>query len=56
MEMINRKVPCEIYSRVVGYLRPLSQWHAGKIEEFKNRRVYRTPCIDELKDTVSASM
>ncbi|PIR58438.1 MAG: ribonucleoside triphosphate reductase, partial [Parcubacteria group bacterium CG10_big_fil_rev_8_21_14_0_10_35_15] len=29
------KQPCEVYSRVVGYLRPVSQWHAGKQQEFK---------------------
>ena len=28
---------CEIYSRVVGYLRPVSQWNDGKAEEFKTR-------------------
>ena len=28
---------CEVYSRVVGYLRPVSQWNKGKKEEFKNR-------------------
>jgi len=28
---------CEVYSRIVGYLRPLSQWHKGKIEEYKDR-------------------
>ncbi|MFA5086907.1 MAG: anaerobic ribonucleoside-triphosphate reductase [Candidatus Paceibacterota bacterium] len=28
----------EVYSRVVGYLRPVSQWNEGKQEEFKNRR------------------
>jgi anaerobic ribonucleoside-triphosphate reductase len=32
--------PCEIYSRVVGYLRPVKQWNKGKQEEFKMRRVY----------------
>ncbi len=32
---------CEIYSRVVGYLRPVSQWNAGKQEEFKLRKTYR---------------
>jgi ribonucleoside-triphosphate reductase len=30
----------EIYSRVVGYLRPLEQWHAGKREEFSRRAVF----------------
>jgi len=29
---------CEIYSRVVGYLRPVNQWNKGKREEFKMRK------------------
>lgn len=32
---------CEVYSRVVGYLRPVSQWNAGKQEEFKMRKTFR---------------
>ncbi len=31
----------EIYSRVTGYLRPVSQWNAGKQEEYKNRVNFR---------------
>jgi anaerobic ribonucleoside-triphosphate reductase len=31
---------CEIYSRVVGYLRPVKQWNKGKQEEFEMRRVF----------------
>ena len=31
----------EVYSRVVGYLRPLSQWNKGKQEEFKKRKVFK---------------
>ncbi|MDD1633908.1 MAG: ribonucleoside triphosphate reductase, partial [Methylococcaceae bacterium] len=31
---------CEVYSRVVGYLRPVKQWNRGKKEEFKLRKVY----------------
>lgn len=30
----------EIYSRVVGYLRPVNQWNKGKQEEFKLRRTF----------------
>lgn len=30
--------PCEIYSRIVGYLRPVSQWNDGKKAEFKLRK------------------
>ncbi|RLB88251.1 MAG: ribonucleoside triphosphate reductase [Deltaproteobacteria bacterium] len=32
--------PCEIYSRVVGYLRPVKQWNRGKQEEFKMRKTF----------------
>jgi ribonucleoside-triphosphate reductase len=30
----------EVYSRVVGYLRPVSQWNAGKQSEFALRKTY----------------
>jgi ribonucleoside-triphosphate reductase len=30
---------CEVYSRVVGYLRPVRQWNQGKREEFAARRM-----------------
>lgn len=29
--------PCEVYSRVVGYLRPVGQWNAGKKAEYSER-------------------
>jgi len=29
---------CEVYSRVVGYLRPVDQWNDGKQAEFAIRR------------------
>ncbi|MCL0035670.1 hypothetical protein M1N00_03330, partial [Thermodesulfovibrionales bacterium] len=31
----------EIYSRIVGYLRPVSQWNKGKKEEFKRRKTFK---------------
>lgn len=31
---------CEVYSRVVGYLRPVDQWNEGKQAEFAMRRTY----------------
>ena len=31
---------CEVYSRVVGYLRPVDQWNEGKQAEFSMRRTY----------------
>jgi len=30
----------EIYSRIVGYFRPLQQWNKGKSEEFRNRKQF----------------
>ena len=35
------KQPCEVYSRVVGYLRPVKQWNFGKQEEFKERKEFK---------------
>jgi len=32
---------CEIYSRVTGYLRPVSQWNRGKQAEFRERKTYK---------------
>ena len=29
---------CEVFSRVVGYCRPVSLWNKGKQAEFKDRR------------------
>lgn len=31
---------CEVYSRVVGYLRPVSQWNGGKQAEFNMRKTF----------------
>ena len=33
-------VPCEVYSRIVGYLRPIQQWNLGKLEEYKQRKEF----------------
>jgi anaerobic ribonucleoside-triphosphate reductase len=35
------KQPCEVYSRVVGYLRPVSQYNIGKQQEFKERKEFK---------------
>lgn len=34
------KVPCEVYSRIVGYLRPIQNWNAGKQQEFSERKTF----------------
>ncbi|MCX6742318.1 MAG: ribonucleoside triphosphate reductase [Candidatus Pacearchaeota archaeon] len=34
------KAPTEVYSRVVGYIRPVAAWNLGKQEEFRQRKTY----------------
>ncbi|MDR0734112.1 MAG: anaerobic ribonucleoside-triphosphate reductase [Elusimicrobiota bacterium] len=35
---------CEVYSRVVGYLRPVMMWNKGKKEEFALRKNIKMSC------------
>lgn len=37
---ILKRVPCEVYSRIVGYLRPVRDWNQGKQQEFSERKTY----------------
>lgn len=32
------RTKCEIYTRVVGFIRPVSQWNIGKQSEFIDRK------------------
>jgi len=34
------KTKCEVYSRVVGYIRPVSNWNDSKQAEFSDRRKF----------------
>lgn len=38
--MEKKRQRCEVYSRVVGFLSPLSQWNVGKKSEFGDRQTY----------------
>lgn len=31
---------CEVYSRIVGYIRPVGQWNIGKKQEFEERKEF----------------
>ena len=35
------RVKCQVFSRVVGYYRPVVQWNDGKQEEFKSRKLFK---------------
>ncbi|MFW6041341.1 MAG: ribonucleoside triphosphate reductase [Thermoplasmatota archaeon] len=39
------KKRCEIYSRVVGYLRPVNQWNEGKTQEFEDRKTFEVETV-----------
>ena len=43
----DKQIPVEVYSRVVGYYRPVSQWNKGKQEEFSNRKTCSPLTIKE---------
>ncbi len=34
------KTKCEVYSRIVGYIRPVQQWNHGKQAEWKDRKTF----------------
>ncbi len=40
------RTKCEVYSRIVGYLRPIKQWNVGKQAEWKDRKTFK---IDSKK-------
>jgi hypothetical protein len=43
-ELNNAKgTKCEVWSRVVGYFRPTSQWNEGKVSEFEDRVMFDVP-------------
>lgn len=47
---MKRKMPVEVYSRVVGYFRPASQWNKGKQEELKDRHQHKpSDVINQLQ-------
>jgi anaerobic ribonucleoside-triphosphate reductase len=45
--------PCEVYSRVVGYLRPVQQWNKGKKAEYQQRVTFVSE-RDQVMDTAAS--
>jgi anaerobic ribonucleoside-triphosphate reductase len=45
---------CEVYSRVVGYLRPVDQWNDGKQAEFAIRKTFDKSAVMATATTVAA--
>ena len=34
------RTKCEVYSRIIGYIRPIQQWNKGKVSEWNNRKMF----------------
>jgi anaerobic ribonucleoside-triphosphate reductase len=45
---------CEVYSRVVGYLRPVDQWNDGKQAEFAIRRTFDRSVVTPAAEPIPA--
>jgi ribonucleoside-triphosphate reductase len=39
-QMNSKRQPCEVYSRVVGWLTPVRNWNKGKRAEYKDRQTF----------------
>jgi anaerobic ribonucleoside-triphosphate reductase len=39
-----QRTKCEVYSRVVGYIRPVQQWNDGKQAEYADRKTFSCEC------------
>ena len=42
----NKRTPCEIWTRVMWYLRPVSHYNIGKKSEFYSRKYFDESKID----------
>ena len=45
-KVLVKVIPTEVYSRVVGYYRPIQNWNKGKVEEFSHRQMIDPKRID----------
>ena len=41
----DERTRCEIWSRVMGYHRPVSEWNVGKQQEFADRKFFEESAI-----------
>lgn len=39
-----KRTKCEVFSRIVGYYRPITQWNDGKVAEWNKRKTFKLPC------------
>ncbi len=39
-----KRTKCEVFSRVCGYIRPVDSWNVGKVQEFGDRKMFKSDC------------
>jgi len=44
-----KKIPCEVWTRVVGYFRPYTAMNPGKKSEYNQRVPFKLPTLEELR-------
>lgn len=47
-------LPCEVYSRVCGYLRPVQSWNKGARANYERRKTFRVD--DRTPEEIDASV
>ena len=45
-EVEKKRTPCEVYTRVMGYIRPVSNYNEGKKSEFYGRKYFEEHKVD----------
>jgi hypothetical protein len=53
IELTNEeRQPCEVWSRCMGYHRPINYWNVGKQSEHRERKMFRTAKTEaQLRET-----
>jgi ribonucleoside-triphosphate reductase len=49
-EAAGKQQKCTVFSRIVGYLRPVDHWNEGKQEEFKSRALFDSRGVKVLEE------
>jgi hypothetical protein len=48
----DERTRCEIWSRVMGYFRPVASWNTGKRSEYKDRKFFTTEKSEAINHDV----
>lgn len=43
----NERQPCEVWTRVMGYFRPVSFFNKGKVAEYQERKCFKESVANE---------